>query len=105
MAEEGLSTLAAVTNSLYVYLAFQKAESVKRGNVLPGTAEIRNRNNSNYILNDSIMRLAWVPLGSFPCCFFHHLLLALYSLVAGTVLKKKKKSENKEAFFFSLSIS
>ena len=103
MAEEGLSAQAAVTNSLYAYLAFQKAESVKRGNLLPGTAEIRNRNNSNYISNDSIIRLARVPFGSFPLCFFHHLLLALHSLVAGTVLKKK--CENKEAFFFSLSIS
>lgn len=84
MAEEGLSTQAAVTNSLYVYVAFGKATSVKRRNLLPGTAEIRNRNNSNYILNDIIIRLAWVPFGSLPCYFFHHLLLALYTLVSGT---------------------
>lgn len=79
-----------MTNSVYVYVAFQKAESAKRRNLLPGTAEIKNRNNSNWILNDSIVRLAWVPFGSFPCYFFHHLLLALCTLVAGTVLKKKK---------------
>lgn len=84
MAEEGLSTQAAVTNSLYVYVAFGKAASVKRRNLLPGTAEIRNRNNSNYILNDSIIRLAWAPFGSLPCYFFHNLLPALYTLVAGT---------------------
>lgn len=89
MAEEGLSTQTAVTNSMYVYVGFHVAESVKRGNLLPGTAEIRNINNSNYILNDSIIRLARARFGSFPCYFFfRHLLLALYTLVAGTVLKK-----------------
>lgn len=56
-----------MANSLHMYVAFQKAESVKRGNLLPGTAETRNRNNSNYVLNDSIIRLAWVPFSSFPC--------------------------------------
>lgn len=101
MSEEGKSTHAAATNSLYVYLTFQKTESIERGNLLPGTAEISNRKNSNYILNDSIIRLAWVPFGSFPCfSFFHHLLLALCSLVAGTVFFFLKKVRIKKLFYF-----
>lgn len=40
--------------SLHVYVAVQKAENVRRGRLLPGAAEIRNTNNSNYILNYSL---------------------------------------------------
>lgn len=38
MAGEGLLTQNAVTHSLRVYVAFQKAESVRRGTFLPGAA-------------------------------------------------------------------
>lgn len=69
MAGEGLSTQAAVTHSLCVYVAFQKAESVRSSNLLPGTAEIRNINNFNYILNDSSVKFSWACFGSSLCYF------------------------------------
>lgn len=69
MAGEGLLTQNAVTHSLCVYVAFQKAESVRRGNLLPGTAGIRNTNHSNYTLNDSSIRVAWSCFASSPCHF------------------------------------
>lgn len=92
MAGEGLecSVHKKCVHSLGVYVTFQKAEGVRRGNLLPGTAEIRNTN--NYILNDSSIRVAWscfISLLFFY--FFFTLLLVVYIHVAGTALKKKKK--------------
>lgn len=69
MAGEGLLTQNAVTHSLHVYVAFQKAETVRRGNFLPGAAEIRNTNHSNYVLSDSSVRDAWSCFASSPCHF------------------------------------
>lgn len=108
MAGEGLSTQAAVRHSLRVYVAFQKAECVRKGNLLPGTAKIRNSNHFSYILNDSSVRFAWACFGSSLCCFSIFFSLFTASLVypcSGHSWFFFLKSGNKEAFFSSLSIS
>lgn len=87
-----------MTHSLGVYVAFQKAETVRRGNFLPGIAEIRNTD--NYILNDSSIGVAWSCFISllFFYISFHPLLLVLYIHVTGTVLLGKKKVGIKKLF-------